>query len=81
MERGRLRRRGKCVGGLNCSALCPGSERHAFETLPTGWKVSKVGTAVNHDELMALRSQALQQVARFEVLKKEDVDSLSRVSF
>ena len=76
MERGRPRRRGEFAGGLKHSASRLSDERRAFETLPTGWKVGEVGTFVSHDELVALRSQALQQAARFEVLK-EDVDDLS----
>jgi hypothetical protein len=36
-------------------------------------------TMLRQEEIAALQKQALQQAARFEVLRKEDVDNLSRV--
>ena len=54
------------------------AERRAFEMLPRGWKASEAPTFIGGGDIAALATQALQQAARFEVLRKEDVDSLSR---
>lgn len=56
------------------------AERLAFETLPKGWKAPDAVNMLDASEAAALNKQALQQAARFEVLRKTDVDSLSRVS-
>jgi hypothetical protein len=55
------------------------AERKAFEELPQGWKPSEAADAMNAVELASLQRQAYSQVARFEVLKAEDVESLSKV--
>ncbi|POS78038.1 hypothetical protein DHEL01_v203571 [Diaporthe helianthi] len=77
MDRGRPRKRGE---GLKRSAskTSKSAERRAFETLPKGWKVTDAAQMLEQAERAALHKQALQQAARFEVMRKEDVDSLSR---
>jgi hypothetical protein len=55
------------------------AERRAFEQLPKGWKASDASNMLSQPEIAALQKQALQQAARFEVLRKEDVDNMSRV--
>lgn len=79
MDRGRPRKRSE---GLKRSAskTSKSAERRAFETLPKGWKVTDAAQMLEQAERAALHKQAMQQAARFEVMRKEDVDSLSRVS-
>lgn len=79
MDRGRPRKR---TEGLKRSAskTSKSAERRAFETLPKGWKVTDAAQMLEQTERVALHKQAMQQAARFEVMRKEDVDSLSRVS-
>jgi hypothetical protein len=55
------------------------SEKQAFEQLPRGWKAIDAVNMLSPPAVAALQKQALQQASRFEVLRKEDVDSLSRV--
>lgn len=85
MERGRPRRRydGSIVGGShkrNDSKVSTSTERLAFETLPQGWKSSEAATKLDQEEVNHLKKQAIGQALRFEVLKKEDVESLSKAS-
>ncbi|KAL1856925.1 hypothetical protein Daus18300_010579 [Diaporthe australafricana] len=77
MDRGRPRKRNE---GLKRSAskTSKSAERRAFETLPKGWKVIDAAQMLEQAERAALHKQAMQQAARFEVMRKEDVDSLSR---
>ncbi|KAG6359265.1 hypothetical protein INS49_012786 [Diaporthe citri] len=77
MDRGRPRKRND---GLKRSAskTSKSAERRAFETLPKGWKVTDAAQMLEQAERAALHKQAMQQAARFEVMRKEDVDSLSR---
>lgn len=56
------------------------AERRAFEELPTGWKANEVQNGLSAGEISDLQKQALGQAARFEILRKEDVEALSRVS-
>ncbi|KXX74251.1 hypothetical protein MMYC01_209332 [Madurella mycetomatis] len=81
MERGRPRKRSDLAGAPSLrrtdSKRNKSSERRAFEQLPKGWKASDAVNMLSHAEASALQKQALQQAARFEVLRKEDVDSLS----
>jgi hypothetical protein len=83
MERGRPRKRSEvcAVATLKRSGSkrSKSSEKQAFEQLPKGWKASDAVTMLSPQEVASLHKQALQQAARFEVLRKEDVDSLSRV--
>lgn len=84
MERGRPRKRGEVVGAAPslkraASKRSKSAERRAFESLPKGWKASDAVGMLNQSEAVALQRQALQQAARFEILRKEDVDNLSRV--
>ena len=55
------------------------AERRAFETLPRGWKATEAPNVLCDLELSSLQKQAMQQAARFEVLRKDDVDNLSKV--
>jgi hypothetical protein len=93
MERGRPRKRSETSGSVGAGAgagtalrrtgsrRSKSADRRAFEQLPKGWKASDAATMLTQAESDLLRKQALQQAARFEVLRKEDVDNLSRVSF
>lgn len=83
MERGRPRKRSESTGAATLkrtgSKSSKSSERLAFEQLPRGWKASDAVNMLSPPEVASLQKQALQQAARFEVLRKEDVESLSRV--
>jgi hypothetical protein len=84
MERGRPRKRvdGSSVGvpvRRTASKRSKSAERRAFETLPQGWKPSEAPRMIESEELSYLQKQALGQAMRFEVLKKEHVESLSKV--
>lgn len=57
------------------------AERRNFEQLPTGWKTSEISDSLSPGEIGELQKQAFGQAARFEVLRKEDVETLSRVRF
>ncbi|CAK7209785.1 hypothetical protein SBRCBS47491_000558 [Sporothrix bragantina] len=62
----------------SASKASKSAERRAFEMLPRGYKATEAPAVLGANETAALATQALQQAARFEVLRKEDVDSLSR---
>lgn len=82
MERGRPRKRSETCGPTikrTGSKRSKSTEKRAFEQLPKGWKASDAVNVLSPTEVASLQQQALQQAARFEVLRKEDVDSLSRV--
>lgn len=83
MERGRPRKRSEKVGAAppkrTASKRSKSAERRAFEQLPKGWTASDAVKMMDQSEAAAVQKQALQQAARFEVLRKEDVDSLSWV--
>lgn len=86
MERGRPRRRydGSTVGGCHkrcASKRSASNERQAFETLPQGWKSSEAASKMDQAEVSYLKKQAIGQALRFEVLRKEDVEGLSKASF
>lgn len=55
------------------------AERRAFENLPQGWKPSEAVNNIDSSEIAYLQKQALGQTLRFEVLKKDDVENLSKV--
>ncbi|KAK1760527.1 Up-regulated during septation-domain-containing protein [Echria macrotheca] len=82
MERGRPRKRNDSNGGSILkragSKRSKSAERRAFEQLPKGWKASEAVSMLSQSEVAALQKQALQQASRFEVLRKDDVDNLSR---
>ncbi|KAH8671151.1 Up-regulated during septation-domain-containing protein [Xylariales sp. PMI_506] len=84
MERGRPRKRGTdgvAIGlGLRrtASKSSKSAERRAFETLPQGWKPTDATKIMDQAEIITLQQQALGQAARFEVLRKEDVENLSK---
>jgi hypothetical protein len=87
MERGRPRKRSDIINREGSllkhidATRSKSAERRAFEQLPVGWKVNEVASAMSSSELAALQKQAFGQASRFEVLRKEDVDALSRVSY
>ncbi|SPN97361.1 uncharacterized protein DNG_00875 [Cephalotrichum gorgonifer] len=54
------------------------AERRAFEQLPKGCKAKDAANFLTPTEIADLQKQAIGQAARFEVLKKEDVEALSR---
>ncbi|KAI0833124.1 hypothetical protein F5Y06DRAFT_290202 [Hypoxylon sp. FL0890] len=82
MDRGRPRKRsdGTPIGGHKRSASkrSISAERRAFENLPQGWKSTEAAKALDASEIAYLQKQALGQALRFEVLKKDDVESLSK---
>ncbi|KAI1500841.1 Up-regulated during septation-domain-containing protein [Biscogniauxia marginata] len=81
MERGRPRKRsdGTPIGGKrNLSKRSVSSDRRAFESLPQGWKSSEAVKNMDQVEIVYLQKQALGQALRFEVLKRDDVESLSK---
>ncbi|CAJ2502662.1 Uu.00g100560.m01.CDS01 [Anthostomella pinea] len=83
MERGRPRKRtdGTPVGGGHRreeSKRSTSAGRLAFESLPQGWKSSEAVKNLDQTEVAYLQQQALGQALRFEVLKKDDVESLSK---
>ncbi|KAI1380728.1 hypothetical protein F4677DRAFT_196025 [Hypoxylon crocopeplum] len=54
------------------------AERRAFETLPQGWRPAEAVKHLDSAEITYLQRQALGQSLRFEVLRKDDVESLSK---
>ncbi|KAI1130109.1 hypothetical protein F5Y10DRAFT_136614 [Nemania abortiva] len=83
MERGRPRKRtdGTPIGGNHRrtdSKRSLSTERRAFETLPSGFRPSDAVKRLDQAEIAHLQKQALGQAARFEVLRREDVDNLSK---
>jgi streptomycin 6-kinase len=84
MDRGRPRKRSETAGAVvvkrTLSKRSRSAERRAFEHLPKGWKASDAVNMLDPSEAVALQKQAMEQASRFEVLRKDDVDKLSRVS-
>ncbi|WQF88607.1 Putative up-regulated during septation protein [Colletotrichum destructivum] len=84
MDRGRPRKRsdarnnGSPLPKRSCSTRNKSAERRAFEELPTGWRAGEVANYMGQPELEALQKQAFGQASRFEVLKKDDVEMLSK---
>ncbi|KAL7937014.1 Up-regulated during septation domain-containing protein [Trichoderma chlorosporum] len=54
------------------------AEQRAFEELPSGYRPQKAASHISPNDLGILRQQALGQAERFEVLRPEDVESLSK---
>lgn len=79
MDRGRPKKRVEATKGTEAKKN-RSAERRAFEHLPKGWKVSDAVKMLSSSETVALHEQALAQAERFEILRKSDVDRLSRVS-
>ncbi|KAI1270539.1 hypothetical protein F5Y18DRAFT_414240 [Xylariaceae sp. FL1019] len=82
MERGRPRKRydGTPIGvsqRRNESKRSLSAERRAFEYLPQGYKPTEAIQTLEQAEVAYLQKQALGQAARFQVLRKEDVEKLS----
>ena len=86
MDRGRPRKRSDVRNNNGPLLKRSGSkrnnstERKAFEQLPKGYKLADAAAKIESPELEKLQKQAFGQVERFEVLRTEDVDSLSKVS-
>ncbi|KAI0913971.1 Up-regulated during septation-domain-containing protein [Ustulina deusta] len=83
MERGRPRKRtdGTLIGTKHRrteSKRSLSAERRAFEALPQGYRPRDAVMRLGQTETAHLQKQALGQAARFEVLRKEDVDNLSK---
>lgn len=85
MDRGRPRKRldvrnnnGPLLKSVD-SKRSKSSERRAFEELPKGYRPAAAAANIESSELAKLQKQAFGQVDRFEVLKMEDVESLSKV--
>ncbi|KAI3326105.1 hypothetical protein HD806DRAFT_489217 [Xylariaceae sp. AK1471] len=83
MERGRPRKRidGTPIGVNHRRTESKSSlsaERKAFETLPQGYRPRDAVKKMDQADITYLQKQALGQAMRFEVLKKEDVDNLSK---
>ncbi|KAM0333282.1 hypothetical protein ACHAQA_001943 [Verticillium albo-atrum] len=83
MERGRPRKRtdrkdGSVSAQRGDSTRTRSIDQKMFEELPVGCKASEATNQMSQGELVALQKQAFGQASRFEVLKKEDVESLSR---
>ncbi|KAK8138809.1 hypothetical protein PG984_002189 [Apiospora sp. TS-2023a] len=84
MDRGRPRKRSDGApigGGLKRAAskkMKDDEQRRAFEELPQGWKPNDATAHLDQAEADYVHKQALGQVLRFEVLKKDDVESLSK---
>ncbi|KAK8089270.1 hypothetical protein PG997_004231 [Apiospora hydei] len=84
MDRGRPRKRSDGTpvgGGLKRAASKKNKDedqRRAFEELPQGWKPEEAATQLDQAEADYIHKQALGQVLRFEVLKRDDVESLSK---
>lgn len=72
MDRGRPSKRNEKTSKTKSS------ERRAFEELPIGWRPCEAMGKLNANDYMALHKQALGQAERFEVLKVEDVEALSK---
>ncbi|KAM3511831.1 hypothetical protein MY11210_004522 [Beauveria gryllotalpidicola] len=80
MDRGRQSKRNE-KGSSKTGDAKPtnkSSERRAFEELPAGWRPSEAISKLNANHVMALHKQALGQAERFQVLKVEDVETLSK---
>lgn len=84
MDRGRPRKRAEVRNNngpilkSNDTKRAMSCERRAFEELPKGWKPSEAVQKLSAKDITALHKQALGQAERFEVLKIEDVDALSK---
>ncbi|UNI20603.1 hypothetical protein JDV02_006674 [Purpureocillium takamizusanense] len=84
MDRGRARKRVEVRN--NNGPLLKGSEakqgksceRRAFEELPKGFKPAEATSRLNANEVATLQKQAYGQAERFEVLKTDDVEALSK---
>ena len=83
MERGRPRKRTdhSSIGAPTKrgeSKRTKSTDQKIFEELPTGCKPSDAPAVLAQSELLALQKQAFGQVSRFEVLRLEEVDALSK---
>ncbi|RKF79977.1 hypothetical protein GcC1_040017 [Golovinomyces cichoracearum] len=60
------------------ASSCSLPEQYCFLSLPSGYSPKSANQNFSPTELSHLKSQALSQVNRFEILSSRDVDSLSR---
>lgn len=81
MDRGRPRKRPEACKPIKTTEAqqTKSSERRAFEELPWGFKPAEAIGKLNANDVTALHKQALGQAERFEVLRVEDVEALSKV--
>lgn len=75
MDRGRPRKRSEA---RNDGKRGKSAERKAFEDLPEGWKPSEAVHNLSVVEAATLQRQAHGQAERFEILRAEDVEALSK---
>lgn len=68
----------KILSSGRSSSSCSLPEQYCFLSLPSGHSPKSANQNFNPTELSHLKSQALSQVGRFEILSSRDVDSLSR---
>ncbi|KAJ3487427.1 hypothetical protein NLG97_g6413 [Lecanicillium saksenae] len=78
MDRGRPPKRNEKSAKTTEAKTAKSSERRAFEELPVGYKPCEALSKLNANDVVALHKQALGQAERFEVLKVEDVEALSK---
>ncbi|KAL7799010.1 Up-regulated during septation domain-containing protein [Trichoderma ceciliae] len=84
MDRGRPRKRAEphkktsSHPGNSEKKRSKSAEQRAFEELPQGCRPVKAASQMSANDLAILRQQALGQAGRFEVLRVEDVESLSK---
>lgn len=83
MERGRPRKRSdQAAIGVppkrHESRRNKSIDQKTFEELPVGHRPSEAASAISPSELMALQKQAFGQVSRFEVLRLDQVEALSK---
>ncbi|KND89745.1 hypothetical protein TOPH_05681 [Tolypocladium ophioglossoides CBS 100239] len=84
MNRGRPRKRADVRNNngpllrYSESKRAKSSEQRAFEELPRGWRASDAMSKLNANDVATLHKQAFGQAERFEVLRVEDVEALSK---
>ena len=85
MDRGRPRRRAdfrpnvRRIAGKNSPIRETSAERRAFEDLPKGCNPSDAFSNFSAQDIAVLQKQACAQAQRFEILRPEEVEALSRV--
>ncbi|KAL2758071.1 hypothetical protein ACRALDRAFT_2025732 [Sodiomyces alcalophilus JCM 7366] len=83
MERGRPRKRSNAhrngsLGGAEEMKRTKSIDRKVHKAIPTGYRASDAANRMASSELEALQKQAYSQASRFEILRAEDVEALSR---
>lgn len=72
-------RRNGSLSGAEGLKRTESTGQKAHKAIPTGYKASEAANKMKNSELEALQKQAYSQASRFEVLRGEDVEALSRV--